>query len=187
MSGYARAACLDHGAQARWEASPSERAILLQLVHPCSSLPPKSSLESIRLRYVEGDEHAPRRDRLTRSVRQVSGRSARSGRMAWIDWTGRAFHNHPNAIAAEAPGAQPEEHLGRMTRDSWLSYRIFKSCDAIVQPCRFAWNKLVDQPRRFMFFRLRQLTQDCSSMRVGLSPPGIAPQLTLRHHFGCNR
>jgi hypothetical protein len=31
-------------------------------------------------------------------------------------------------------------------RDNWLSNRIFKSHDDIVDHCCFAWNKLVDQP-----------------------------------------
>ena len=38
--------------QFRWATNPSERAILLQLDHPCSSLPPKDSLESAAGGYV---------------------------------------------------------------------------------------------------------------------------------------
>ena len=31
-------------------------------------------------------------------------------------------------------------------RDNWLSNRIFKSYDDLVDHCCEAWNKLVDQP-----------------------------------------
>jgi hypothetical protein len=33
-------------------------------------------------------------------------------------------------------------------RDNWLSNRIFKSYDDIVDHCCFAWNNLVNQPWR---------------------------------------
>jgi hypothetical protein len=35
-------------------------------------------------------------------------------------------------------------------RDNWLSNRIFKSYDDLVDHCCAAWNKLVDQPWRIM-------------------------------------
>jgi hypothetical protein len=41
-------------------------------------------------------------------------------------------------------------------RDNWLSNRIFKSYDDLVDHCCAAWNKLVDQPWRIMSIGLRQ-------------------------------
>jgi hypothetical protein len=41
-------------------------------------------------------------------------------------------------------------------RDNWLSNRIFKSYDDLVDHCCEAWNKLVDQPWRVMSIGLRQ-------------------------------
>jgi len=41
-------------------------------------------------------------------------------------------------------------------RDSWLSNRIFKSSDDLVDHCCKAWNKLVDQPWRIMSIGVRQ-------------------------------
>jgi hypothetical protein len=38
----------------------------------------------------------------------------------------------------------------------WLSNRIFKSYDDLVDHCCQAWNKLVDQPWRIMSIGLRQ-------------------------------
>jgi len=44
----------------------------------------------------------------------------------------------------------------RFMRDNWLSNRIFKSYDDIVDHCCFAWNSLVNQPWRIMSIGLRQ-------------------------------
>jgi hypothetical protein len=40
-------------------------------------------------------------------------------------------------------------------RKNWLSNRIFKSFDDIVDHCCDAWNKLVDQPWKIMSIGLR--------------------------------
>jgi hypothetical protein len=40
-------------------------------------------------------------------------------------------------------------------RENWLSNRIFKSFDDIVDHCCTAWNKLVDQPWRIMSIAMR--------------------------------
>jgi hypothetical protein len=41
-------------------------------------------------------------------------------------------------------------------RDNWLSNRIFKSFEDILDHCCFAWNRLTDQPWRIMSIGLRQ-------------------------------
>jgi hypothetical protein len=41
-------------------------------------------------------------------------------------------------------------------RDNWLSNRVFKSYDDLVDHCCEAWNKLVDQPWQIMSIGLRQ-------------------------------
>jgi hypothetical protein len=35
-------------------------------------------------------------------------------------------------------------------RQNWLSNRIFKSFDGIVDHCCYAWNTLIDQPWKIM-------------------------------------
>jgi hypothetical protein len=35
-------------------------------------------------------------------------------------------------------------------RQNWLSNRVFKSYDNIVDHCCFAWNTLIDQPSKIM-------------------------------------
>jgi putative transposase len=51
---------------------------------------------------------------------------------------------------------QPRKRLAEFMRDSWLSNRVFKSYDDLVDHCCAAWNKLVDQPWRIMSLGLRQ-------------------------------
>jgi hypothetical protein len=40
--------------------------------------------------------------------------------------------------------------------ENWLSNRVFKSYDDLVDHCCVAWNKLVNQPWRIMSIGLRQ-------------------------------
>ena len=40
-------------------------------------------------------------------------------------------------------------------RDNWLSDRVFRSYDAILEHCCHAWNRLADQPWRVMSLGLR--------------------------------
>ena len=50
----------------------------------------------------------------------------------------------------------PVENVWQFICDNWLSNRIFKSYDDLVDHCCEAWNKLVDQPWRIMTLGLRQ-------------------------------
>jgi hypothetical protein len=56
---------------------------------------------------------------------------------------------------AKCPQLNPQENVWRFMREKWLSNRIFKSFDDIVDHCCDAWNKLVDQPSRIMSIGLR--------------------------------
>ena len=44
----------------------------------------------------------------------------------------------------------PQENIWQFMRDNWLSNRVFKSYDDILDHCCDAWNKLVDQPWKIM-------------------------------------
>ena len=59
-------------------------------------------------------------------------------------------------LPPRSPELNPVENVWQFMRDNWLSNRIFKSYDDIVDHCCFAWNKLVDQPWRIMSLGLRQ-------------------------------
>ena len=50
----------------------------------------------------------------------------------------------------------PVENIWQYMRDNWLSNRIFKSYDDIVDHCCYAWNTLVDRPWQIMSIGLRQ-------------------------------
>jgi hypothetical protein len=53
-------------------------------------------------------------------------------------------------------GAQSAGKRLAVLRDNWLSNRIFKSFDDVVDHCCEAWNKLIDQPWRIMSIGLRE-------------------------------
>jgi hypothetical protein len=60
------------------------------------------------------------------------------------------------ALPPKCPELNPVENVWQFMRDNWLSNRIFKSYDDLVDHCCDAWNKLVDQPWRIMSLGLRQ-------------------------------
>ena len=58
-------------------------------------------------------------------------------------------------LPPKCPELNPVENLWQFLRDNWLSNRIFKSYDDVVDHCCEAWNNLVDQPWRIMSIGLR--------------------------------
>ena len=56
----------------------------------------------------------------------------------------------------KSPELNPVENIWQFMRDNWLSNRVFKSYDDLVDHCCDAWNKLVDMPWRIMSIGLRQ-------------------------------
>jgi hypothetical protein len=58
--------------------------------------------------------------------------------------------------SAFSTGLSSGHFVWQFVRDNWLSNRIFKSYDDLVDHCCAAWNKLVDQPWRIMSIGLRQ-------------------------------
>ena len=59
-------------------------------------------------------------------------------------------------LPPKCPELNPVENVWQFMRDNWLSNRVFKSYDDLVDHCCEAWNKLVDQPWRIMSIGLRQ-------------------------------
>ena len=60
-----------------------------------------------------------------------------------------------DGLVAMSPELNPVENIWQFLRDNWLSNRVFKSYDDLVDHCCAAWNKLVDQPWRIMSIGLR--------------------------------
>src|SRR5207237_8842626 len=44
----------------------------------------------------------------------------------------------------------PQVNIWQFMRANWLSNRVFKSFDDIVDHCCYAWNTLIDQPWKIM-------------------------------------
>ena len=59
-------------------------------------------------------------------------------------------------LSPRSPELNPVENVWQFMRDNWLSNRIFRSYDDIVDHCCDASNKLVDQPWRIMTIGRRQ-------------------------------
>lgn len=47
-----------------------------------------------------------------------------------------------------SPELNSQENIWQFMRQNWLSNRIFKSVDDIVDHCCYTWNTLIDQPIR---------------------------------------
>lgn len=73
------------------------------------------------------------------------------------------------ALPPKCPELSPAENVWQFMRGNWLSNRIFKSCEDILDHCCFAWNKLIDQQWRIMSIDLREWARAFCSMRIGLS------------------
>jgi transposase len=58
-------------------------------------------------------------------------------------------------LPAKSPELNPTENIWQFMRDNWLSNRIFRSYEDILDHCCHAWNKLVDQPWTIMSIGLR--------------------------------
>ena len=61
-------------------------------------------------------------------------------------------------LPPKSPELNPVENIWQFIRDNWLSNRVFRSYEDILDHCCFAWNKLVDQPWSIMSIGLR----DCA-------------------------
>jgi hypothetical protein len=53
-------------------------------------------------------------------------------------------------LPPRAPELNGQENIWQFMRQNWLSNRVFKSFDNIVDHCCYAWNTLIDQPWKIM-------------------------------------
>jgi len=61
-------------------------------------------------------------------------------------------------LPAKCPELNPQENVWQFLRENWLSNRVFKSYQQIVDFCCEAWNRLIDQPWRIMSIGMREWT-----------------------------
>jgi transposase len=59
-------------------------------------------------------------------------------------------------LPPRAPELNPMENVWQFMRENWLSNRVFKSYEDIVDHCCDAWNKLTDQPWRIISIGTRK-------------------------------
>src|SRR5262249_43407991 len=70
-------------------------------------------------------------------------------------WHGAKMLKVPSNITLmplppRAPELNGQENIWQFMRQNWLSNRVFKSFDDIVDHCCYAWNTLIDQPWKIM-------------------------------------
>ncbi len=58
-------------------------------------------------------------------------------------------------LPPKCPELNPVENVWQFMRDNWLSNRVFRSYDNILDHCTDAWNRLIDQPWTIMSIGLR--------------------------------
>jgi hypothetical protein len=66
-----------------------------------------------------------------------------------------------------APELNGQENIWQFMRQNWLSNRIFKSFDDIVDHCCYAWNTLIDQPWKIMSIAPRLGSRRSLNLRIG--------------------
>ena len=59
-------------------------------------------------------------------------------------------------LPPKCPELNSTENVWQFMRDNWLSNRVFKSYDDIVDHCCYAWNTLIDQPWKIMSVARRE-------------------------------
>jgi transposase len=59
-------------------------------------------------------------------------------------------------LPPKCPELNPVKNIWQYIATTWLSNRIFKSYDDIVDHCCYAWNMLVDRPWKIMSIGQRQ-------------------------------
>lgn len=62
-------------------------------------------------------------------------------------------------LPPKSPELNPVENIWQFMRDNWLSNRVFKSYEDIVDHCSYAWRTLKDRPWKIMSIGRRKWTQ----------------------------
>jgi transposase len=64
-------------------------------------------------------------------------------------------------LPPRSPELNPVENIWQFMRDNWLSNRVFKSYEDILDHCCFAWNQLIDQPWKIISIGTREWAHGC--------------------------
>ncbi|VAV97258.1 hypothetical protein MNBD_ALPHA02-990 [hydrothermal vent metagenome] len=61
-------------------------------------------------------------------------------------------------IPPYSPELNPVENIWQFLRQTYLSNRVFENCEAIVEACRCAWDKLIKEADRIKSIATRKWT-----------------------------
>ncbi len=64
-------------------------------------------------------------------------------------------------LPPRSPELNPVETIWQFMRDNWLSNRVFKSYEDILDHCCYTWNSLIDQPWKIMSIGTREWAHEC--------------------------
>ena len=59
-------------------------------------------------------------------------------------------------LPSKCPELNPQENVWQFMRDNWLSNRVFRSYEDILDHCCYAWNTLIDRPWRIISLGMRK-------------------------------
>ncbi len=59
-------------------------------------------------------------------------------------------------LPPKSPELNPVENISQFMRDNWLSNRVFKSHEDVLDHCCYAWNRLTDMPWTIMSIGTRE-------------------------------
>ncbi len=66
------------------------------------------------------------------------------------------MRSHLTETPLQGTQLNPVENIWQFMRDNWLSNRVFRSYDEMVNLSCEAWNKLIDQPWKIMSIGRRE-------------------------------
>ncbi len=72
----------------------------------------------------------------------------------------QAYSSHI-PVPPRSPELNPLENIWQFIRDNWLSNRVFKSYEDILDHCCYAWNSLIEQPWKIMSIGTRERAHRC--------------------------
>ena len=59
-------------------------------------------------------------------------------------------------LPPRSPELNPVENIWQFMRDNWLSNRVFRSYEDILDLCSLAWNRLIEQPAKIISIGTRE-------------------------------
>src|SRR5262245_9905011 len=80
-------------------------------------------------------------------------------------------------LPPRAPELNGQENIWQFMRQNWLSNRIFKSFDDIVDHCCYAWNTLIEQPWKIMSIARRDWAAVSQSLNLRIGITSMAPAM----------